>query len=85
MLNHPNSTCYQPGDQFVCASDLEAHEAQRDDALINAVPDKKFYVAFNTFTADTSLLFSDDGYVRYMSKYVGNSRGLKFFDKYLCY
>ncbi|XP_001653728.2 laccase-5 [Aedes aegypti] len=66
-LNHPNSTCYQPGDQFVCASDLEAHEVQRDDALIDAVPDKKFYVAFNTFTADTSLLFSNDGYVRYMT------------------
>lgn len=69
ILNHPNTTCYQPGDQSVCAADLESHEVHRDDALIDAKPDKKFYIAFDTFQADTNLLFSENGYVRYMSKW----------------
>ncbi|KAL9706052.1 hypothetical protein quinque_009570 [Culex quinquefasciatus] len=67
ILNHPNTTCYQPGDQSVCAADLESHEVHRDDALIDAKPDKKFYIAFDTFQADTNLLFSENGYVRYMT------------------
>uniref|UniRef100_A0A182NBB3 Uncharacterized protein n=1 Tax=Anopheles dirus TaxID=7168 RepID=A0A182NBB3_9DIPT len=67
VLNNPNATCYVPGDDDLCVADLESHELYRDDDLIDATPDKTFRVLFNTFTADPAILFSGDGYVRYMT------------------
>ncbi|XP_052864087.1 uncharacterized protein LOC128270712 [Anopheles cruzii] len=67
VLNNPNATCYLAGDSDRCVADLEAYEEQRDDRLIDAEPDKRFQVLFNTFTADPGILFSDQGYVRYMT------------------
>uniref|UniRef100_A0AAG5DEL4 Uncharacterized protein n=1 Tax=Anopheles atroparvus TaxID=41427 RepID=A0AAG5DEL4_ANOAO len=67
VLNNPNATCYVPDDDDLCVADLESHEVYRDDSLIDAAPDKSFRILFNTFTADPSILFSDQGYVRYMT------------------
>ncbi|XP_052895441.1 uncharacterized protein LOC128302616 [Anopheles moucheti] len=67
VLNNPNATCYVPDDNDLCVADLESHEVYRDDALIDAAPDKTFRILFNTFTADPAILFSEQGYVRYMT------------------
>uniref|UniRef100_A0A8W7K8J2 Multicopper oxidase n=2 Tax=Anopheles albimanus TaxID=7167 RepID=A0A8W7K8J2_ANOAL len=67
VLNNPNATCYVPEDNDLCVADLESHEEHRDDSLIDAEPDKTFRILFNTFTADPNTLFSDAGYVRYMT------------------
>uniref|UniRef100_A0A182QGY0 Plastocyanin-like domain-containing protein n=1 Tax=Anopheles farauti TaxID=69004 RepID=A0A182QGY0_9DIPT len=67
VLNNPNATCYVPDDDDLCVADLESHELYRDNDLIDATPDKKFRILFNTFTADPAILFSDEGYVRYMT------------------
>ncbi|XP_058126511.1 uncharacterized protein LOC131281949 [Anopheles ziemanni] len=67
VLNNPNATCYVPDDDDLCVADLEAYESHRDDSLIDAAPDKQFRILFNTFTADPNILFSDQGYVRYMT------------------
>nr|XP_040232544.2 uncharacterized protein LOC120955589 [Anopheles coluzzii] len=67
VLNNPNATCYITGDDDLCVADLESHEVHRDDDLIDAAPNKTFRILFNTFTADPAVLFSDQGYVRYMT------------------
>ncbi|EDO64011.1 AGAP008732-PA [Anopheles gambiae str. PEST] len=67
VLNNPNATCYVPGDDDLCVADLESHEVHRDDDLIDAAPNKTFRILFNTFTANPAVLFSDQGYVRYMT------------------
>uniref|UniRef100_A0A182QTI3 Uncharacterized protein n=1 Tax=Anopheles farauti TaxID=69004 RepID=A0A182QTI3_9DIPT len=61
VFNHQTAPCYTPGDRYICAADLESYEVFRDDTLIDAVPDRTFYLGFNVITANNSLLFSKRG------------------------
>ena len=67
-LNHPNTTCFQPGDDHMCVVDLQSHEIHKDDELINGTPDERYIISFDRLRADWNFLYSDDGYVHYESK-----------------
>ncbi|XP_053672224.1 uncharacterized protein LOC128722576 [Anopheles nili] len=62
ILNHQTAPCYTPGDPYLCAADLESYEVFRDDDLIDAVPDRTFYLSFYVIEANNSVLFSERGF-----------------------
>ena len=68
VFNHQTAPCYTPNDTYICAADLEAYEVFRDTGLIDAVPDRTFFLGFHVIEANNSLLFSDRGTSHYASK-----------------
>uniref|UniRef100_A0A182JBL4 Uncharacterized protein n=1 Tax=Anopheles atroparvus TaxID=41427 RepID=A0A182JBL4_ANOAO len=62
VLNHQTAPCYTPGDEFICAADLASYEKFRDNELIDAAPDRTFYLGFHVLEANNSLLFSERGF-----------------------
>ncbi|XP_040166098.1 laccase-2-like [Anopheles arabiensis] len=65
VFNHQTAPCYTPNDTYICAADLEAYEVFRDTGLIDAVPDRTFFLGFHVIEANNSLLFSDRGTSHY--------------------
>ncbi|XP_058126517.1 uncharacterized protein LOC131285323 [Anopheles ziemanni] len=61
VLNHQTAPCYTPGDEFICAADLESYEQYRDDELIDAPADRTFYLGFHVIRANNSVLFAERG------------------------
>ncbi|XP_062551445.1 uncharacterized protein LOC134216595 [Armigeres subalbatus] len=58
-LNHHMTQCYTPGDDFICAADLEAYEVYRDHDLIDSKPDVRLFLGFKVIEANNRKLFAN--------------------------
>lgn len=65
-MNHPNATCYQPGADYICSSDLQSYDV--DEELINKPTDSKFVLRYILQSVDSDFLFSGENHVRFMSE-----------------
>lgn len=66
-LNHPNSTCYRTGSKEKCSADLGS--LNLDKSITEAIPDERFYLAFNNYMLNHNDIFKKNVYQQFMSEY----------------